>query len=50
MWKMLKGIEVKNTQIGVLVMAQWKRIRLVSMKMQVQSLGLAQWIKDLALP
>ena len=30
-------------------MAQWKQTRVVSMRIQVQSPGLAQWVKDLVL-
>ena len=35
---------------GVPVMAQQKQTRLVSMRMRVQSLNPAQWVKDPVLP
>ena len=35
---------------GVPVMAQWKQIRLGTMRWQVRSLGLTQCVKDPALP
>ena len=40
----------KKTDIGVPIMAQQKRIRLVTMKVVGSIPGLALWVKDLALP
>ena len=40
----------KNKQTGVPVVAQRKRIQLGTMRFRVLIPGLAQWVKDLALP
>ena len=39
----------KKLSPGVPIVAQWKRIQLVTMRLWVQIPGLAQWVKDLVL-
>ena len=45
-----KQTEKKYLQLGVPVVAQWKRIWLGTMRLQVQSLASFSGLKDLALP
>ena len=42
---MLPSNKVKKNFLGVPLVAQWKRIQLISMRMQVQSLA-SQWVNN----